>query len=291
MSYYYNNNFTSPEPIYALVREELKSYFQTGAVDDLLFPTYVDKCLSKLGRSTYKIEPAILYIDDFKAELPPDFIAIREAWGCTPIYSATIRDPGAVYQQVTVNIDEFPARSCNIDCTGVPEVITVTYKTQGSQTYTYRKSYLLKPGNVAKDPECRLACANYGSSSIDSFDVRGNKFFTNFRCGNVYILYYSQETDENDNQLIPDLPKVKQYIEDYLKYKVFEQLSNIVTDETFNQIQQKLGSYEQKANESFIIAQTELKKETPYDKQRAAIRTRNRFNRFKISNGGTTRQY
>ena len=65
MAYYYKYNFISPEPIYATVKEELKSYFDTGAVDDLLFPTYLDKCLKKLGRATYVISEQVLFIEDF----------------------------------------------------------------------------------------------------------------------------------------------------------------------------------------------------------------------------------
>jgi len=53
MSYYYKYNFVSPEPIYSIVKEELKSYFDTGAVDDLMFPTYLflttSLLLEKLG--------------------------------------------------------------------------------------------------------------------------------------------------------------------------------------------------------------------------------------------------
>jgi hypothetical protein len=55
MSYYYKYNFVSPEPVYSTVKEELKSYFDTGAIDDLLFPTYLDKALKKLGRTTFVI--------------------------------------------------------------------------------------------------------------------------------------------------------------------------------------------------------------------------------------------
>jgi hypothetical protein len=51
--------------LYATVKEELKSYFDTGAVDDLLFPTYVNKCLSKLGKTSYKITETPLYIEKF----------------------------------------------------------------------------------------------------------------------------------------------------------------------------------------------------------------------------------
>ena len=85
MSYYYKYNFTSPEIVYSTVKEELKSYFDTGAIDDLMFPTYLDKCLRKLGRATYVISEEVLHIEDFQARLPDNFFAVREAWLCTTV--------------------------------------------------------------------------------------------------------------------------------------------------------------------------------------------------------------
>ena len=84
MSYYYKYTFTSPESIYSLVKEEFKSYFDTGAVDDLLFPTYLDKCLKKLGRSSYIISEDVIEIDngEYKiigySDLETKFIDDRE---------------------------------------------------------------------------------------------------------------------------------------------------------------------------------------------------------------------
>ena len=69
MSYYYKYTFTSPESIYSLVKEEFKSYFDTGAVDDLLFPTYLDKCLKKLGRSSYIISEDVIEVEKLVKEL------------------------------------------------------------------------------------------------------------------------------------------------------------------------------------------------------------------------------
>ena len=66
MSYYYRYNFVSPEPIFAIVKEELKSYFDSGAIDSLLFPTWLSKCLDKLGKSSLYIVPTILHIDCFE---------------------------------------------------------------------------------------------------------------------------------------------------------------------------------------------------------------------------------
>ena len=99
MSYYYKYNFVSPEPVYSTVKEELKSYFDTGAVDDLLFPTYLDKCLKKLGRTTYVIAEQALYIEDFQARLPDNFVAVREAWMCTEIPQYPYQTANSLYTQ------------------------------------------------------------------------------------------------------------------------------------------------------------------------------------------------
>src|SRR5680860_784781 len=99
MSTYYKYNFVSPEPIYALVTEELKSYMDTGAIDNLLFPTYVDKCLKKLGKSSYTITQEVLFIEDFEARLPDNFHAVREAWMCTSISAGSYQSASSFYSQ------------------------------------------------------------------------------------------------------------------------------------------------------------------------------------------------
>lgn len=287
MSYYKNYNFTSVNPIFALVKEELKSYFSTGVVDDILFPTYVEKCLSKLGRSTYKIDGTVLKVENYFAQLPSDFLAVREAWSCSPIYtSAMIKSPGSVYEQVVVKVGQSPEPTICDTCSGMPDVITAVYKTNDNvNTYSYKKSFLLKPGNISKHPGCQYDCMNYNSSAPDSFDVKNDKFFTNFSDGDVYLLYYKEERDENDNQMIPDDFRIKEYIEAFLKQKMFEQLSNTVVDETYNQVMQKVQFYQQKADEAFVLAATEDKKWDIYDKQRNWIRTKNANNRYKLPNG------
>ena len=55
MSYRHNYNFISPEPIFAIIKEELKAYYDTGSIDDIMFNTYLNKCLNKLGLATYTI--------------------------------------------------------------------------------------------------------------------------------------------------------------------------------------------------------------------------------------------
>ena len=297
MSYYYKYNFISPEIIYSTVKEELKSYFDTGAVDDLMFPTYTDKCLRKLGRTTYVISEEIMYIEDFQTRLPDNFFAVREAWLCTEVDGYPYRSANSFYSQASSQdtIQVSPVISNGVPCTNpqcttgcpscMPDIIQAVYKTNNEMNVSYKKQYLLKPGNISVKANCSLDCANFGSSSADSFDIRDNKFVTNFRKGTVYLLFYSTEYDNNGNQLIPDNYRIREYIEAFIKYKVFETLSNQINDETFQQIQTKMAYYKQLSDEAFIMADIEIKKQDVYAKQRRIKNDLNRFNMYELPSG------
>ena len=302
MSYYYKYNFVSPEPQYATVKEELKSYFDTGAIDDLMFPTYLNKCLDKLGRSSYAIVDAILHIEDFQARLPDNFYAVREAWLCTAINGFPYQSPNSFYSQgaseskIKVSPVISGGTPCtNVECTNdncdgaecMPELIQAVYKTNNELSITYKREYLLTPGNISVKSHCTLDCANFGASGPDSFDIRDNKFTVNFRCGKVHLIFYATDYDNTGNQLIPDNFRIKEYIEAYLKYKMFETLTNQVNDETFNQLQQKLQIAQQKSDEAYIIAKTEIQKQTVYEKNRAIKRLKNSFNKYELPTGNT----
>lgn len=313
MSYYYKFNFVSPDPIYATVKEELKSYFDTGAVDDLLFPTYLDKCLRKLGRATYVIAETALYVDNFEARLPDNFYAVREAWMCTAVNGFPYQTANSFYSQAatqtTIQVSPIttdcaiPSPCCgNVGCDGscMPEFMQTVYKTNNEVAMSYQKMYLLKPGNISARQQCDV---NYtenwemygqgvaplnnftpGSSTYDSFDIRDNKFVTNFRNGIVHLIFYAQDYDSLGNQLIPDNYRIREYLEHFIKYKVFEMLVNQTNDETFNQLQQKLVYYKQLADEAFVMADIEIKKQDSWTKQRRIRQQLNKFNMYELPN-------
>ena len=283
MSVYYKYDFCSPIPIYALIEEELKAYFDTGAVDSSLFPLWTEKCLRKLGKSSYPINQAMLLICDYQARIPDDFYAMREAWACED-YEASYQEANSMYTQVketSIRLDDpdLYCDKCN-ECQ-VPDLIEAIYKTTKTVAFTWRRTHLLTPGNMYPACPHDLYCANYNSFGPETYDIRDNKFVTNFREGKVYIQYYSNQFD-GDNQLIPDVYKVKEFIENYIKQKIFEQLFNQSTDETFKQLEMKLAMYTRAADEAYIMADTENKKEDVYRKQRAIRRVRNRNRKYDI---------
>lgn len=303
MSYYYQYKFVSPDAIWANVKEELKSYFDTGAVDDLMFPVWTEKCLRKLGRSSYKIRHAVLNICHYEAKLMPDFYAVREAWMTSSVMPITYQKPGSYYNEITTQLNPDYNQSSgfvqdnlpdpNDQCN--PEMVSLVYKTTTQTTQSIRLTYLLKPGNIScrrehcgmgaydgYDNKLDVECLNYNSSAYDSFDIRDNKFVTNFKEGDVYLVYYAEERNEEGYQLIPDNYRIQEFIEAFLKQKIFEQLYNQVVDETFNQIEKKLQMYTKNADEAFIMAFIEVKKEDPYKKFRAIHRDRTRYNDYKL---------
>ena len=278
------------------MKEEFKSYFDTGAVDDLLFPTYLDKCLRKLGRSSYVISEQLLYIEDFEARLPDNFFAVREAWLCTSIPGYPYQTANSFYSQAAsqTTIQVSPVISggapcTNLECTTgcpscMPELIQAVYKTNQQVAVEYHRQYLLKPGNISVQAHCTLDCANFGSSAADSFDIRDNKFVTNFRNGVVHLIFYSTAYDGIGNQLIPDNYRVREFVEAFIKYKMIETLTNQTNDETYNQLERKMMNYKQMADEAFIMADIEVKKQDSWAKQRRIIQDLNRFNRYELPN-------
>jgi hypothetical protein len=177
----------------------------------------------------------------------------------------------------------------------MPEIIQAVYKTNNEVALSYQKQYLLKPGNISVNKNCDVSYTNIwnqvtssnsftpGASTYDSFDIRDNKFVTNFRNAIVHLVFYAEDYDNLGNQLVPDNFRITEYIEAFVKYKVFETLVNQTTDETFNQLQQKMVYYKTLADEAYIMADIEIKKQDVWTKQRRIKSSLNRFNKYELS--------
>lgn len=284
MSIFYKYDFVSSQPLLALISEELKSYLDSNAIDTLMWPIYLSRSLERLGRGSYKIVPAIITISDFEARLPDDFYKVREAWSCSDC-SQSYQHPSAVYEQfqscsTRLDTPDMYCERCR-ECQS-PDVINVIYKTTNTVAYSFQQSQLLRPGNINARNHCGDYCLNANASGPDTFDIRDNKFVVNFREGTVYLLYYSKEVDCDGYEYIPDNLRIQEYIEAYIKAKMFEQLSNQVTDETYNQIQAKADKYKQMSDEAFQIARVETRLETANDKHRKVLKTLHRNDRYNI---------
>ncbi len=57
-----------------------------------------------------------------------------------------------------------------------------------------------------------------------------------------------------------------------------------MNDETYNQLERKMVNYKQMADEAFIMADIEVKKQDPWTKQRRIKNDLNRFNMYELPN-------
>lgn len=263
MSYVYKYNFISPDRIFAEVKEELRSYFDTGIIDDLLFPRWTEYIVKKLGKAAYPTKQIILKVEDFMATLPENLYRVREVHVCHRINEIEIPDANSTYVQKSYltgeNLTYEMCRGC------VPDCVTIVEKTKGTTLFTFKLSYILTPGNIETASLCESKCdRGQGSNSLHSYDIHGNKIVVRFREGTLYLTYYEETYDNNYNQMVPDFPEFEHYLRSYLKYKCFEIIYNTITDETYKQIEGKLLFYKQQQEEAFIIVKCELMKKTPY---------------------------
>jgi hypothetical protein len=135
---------------------------------------------------------------------------------------------------VTQCVPESPC-CANVGCDGscMPEFMQTVYKTTNSIPRAYRRQFLLKPGTIVANEQCKFdytgnlelfgqgALVNTGSftpysSDLTSFDIRDNYFTTNLRDGIVHLVLLT-DYDVDGNQLVPDNFRIKEYIEAFLK--------------------------------------------------------------------------
>ena len=64
----YKYNYVSAEPVWAQVKEELQSYFESNAINDSMFPKYTEDLIRKLGYSALVVKEEIGILEQDEIE-------------------------------------------------------------------------------------------------------------------------------------------------------------------------------------------------------------------------------
>lgn len=285
-SIYYKQKFVSPIPVWAEIKEQMSSYFLSGALDDVMFPKWTEHCLRRFRKSSLKIESILLELNDYTACLPDDFDSMREVWLTTVVHSSTVQNPSACYYQNDCRIYEPGIKKCE-DCfddgttTNNTNYMVVNKVTDGYY-FSFERTFLLLPGNLHAQKKCGEMPSYNVSDTEHTFDIINNKIVTNFNSGLLHITYYSNAITEDGEQLIPDDFWVQDYIRKFITMKLVEKLINMATDESINILERKLQKAEKDQAEAFILAETNLKKETINDKVRKIVKSHNVNNKYNL---------
>lgn len=301
----------SPAQIYARVKEEMRSYFNTGAIDDLLFPIWTKDCIDKFEYTFLPLQEAVLDMYNYRCKLPCDFKAVREVWVTFTYDKGPITSPHVFYYQTDCRITPAApqANSCDTCVPGyqcvpasqtptqvalpslcnVPPEYVVTHKVMDQMMFRFHVTGMLKPGNFKTIGRCAEDSPNLDTYAIDTFDIVGDSIVTSFAQGTIYLAYFAEHAmvpeDEGPDAgyyMIPDNEPFKKYLYYYLRMMVYRQLFDQSTDESFNQISAKYQLAQSEADNAYINARNYAVNGDIYDVQKAIIRSYNRNNRFKI---------
>lgn len=279
----YNNiNYISPEVLIAEVKEELKSYFESGGVTDIMLPTYVDQCLRKLKSLVLKPDQAILFIRNYKGELPSDFHKLDYAisYGQRADKRTNI---GTLPSTVGYWSKSIECTNCQEDCDPKYEIFEkITCQPHHSVQFVYNSPKWIRVYYGSRDM-CTKSCPNLRMKVDDILTIHEHGTLSStFEEGDVYIRYFSRPVDENGFPLVPEILEVEEYIKSHTKFKIFEQLWNSVVDETFNQIKEKVQYYKQDSLSKLTSALNTLRQRTDQQVNDSIARQRSRFIKYNI---------
>lgn len=274
---YLHTNFISSEPIITEVKQELKTYFEAGAVSEILIPTFIDQALRKLRVLVYKPEEAVVSFTNFKSELPYDFALLDYAL----VYNSEVLWSPGVNSMTGYWYKGIDCSSCN-NCGEKDEIYeTISVPGPGFKIVMKEPKWIrVYHGSKAL---CTENCENLKAQSEDIIQIHNNKHLSsNFESGCVYIRYYARPMDDDGIPMIPEIYEVEEYIKAYLKFKIFELLWHSVVDESQRQVEAKFNYYR---NDQLAKLQAALGYILTPTKQQMAdnvVKMKNRFNKFHI---------
>lgn len=228
-----NLQFKGTDALFGRIRKRLSSYDAVGLVDEGDFYWYIKEIIEKLGVAVYEEAQVAILIKDFKGPMPDNFSYLYAAYKCTP----TILDSGSkqtVFPQhgFVFYIDEThePYRKC-ANCAAAKidfiegEKITVRTFLEGQPAILrFSNPMLLQlSGNVKGI--CDSKCANLFCKSPHEITIDKKTIYTNFDNDSVLMKYYGMAIDrETRLPLIPDSTWIEKCLEDYIIYRIMEDL-------------------------------------------------------------------
>lgn len=275
-------DWISADSIIAQLKEELRSYFETGVIDDGMFPMYVDHCLKKVGMTMLETIDEIIPLRNKKAILPEGIVFLNDVLYAGDEQNIKGNIPGGtnMYNQTTTEVVLQTDGTLNVP--GNPEVgstVQVVERTTNRLLNTYDIVTRLRPATLQAKNMCEDSRFKKFYDYPYYYDVNGRILSTNHADGELLIRYKRYRLDDEGYPMIPDHVVMQDLVQFYLRYKIFEQLWNSVTDETYNQMQNKMQYYEQKYNESLIMARTEFVAPSFQQQKESILLRRHKFRR------------
>ena len=203
----------------ASVESDLRNFADNGMIDRGDVIKIVRKVNADIGLKINKENSVILDIENYKAELPVDFMYLQLAVLCTQEYHHT---GTPVLGTHTIEHNE-PVKHYNNQMPCVNECGGCYWVTQQfkDKVIKYDRLVPLYLTREAKNLSSEN-CLNLFWKSAYELDIQNGEIITNFRTGKIYISYLSDMVDEDGNVILLDHPLTTEYYEYAVKKHLLE---------------------------------------------------------------------
>lgn len=245
------------------IKTDFKSYYNSGLLDDISMERWGLQALKMFGVNIMTLQDDFVKIDGGQGDLPDNFFSLYAAYEVEPvsyeIKTRPVLQNVRQWKETSERVKEFD--SCEPCCTTEYEKIITErfYNEDKEYVFNYTPKGLLSLGRHVKNNSYDTACRNkYVRGNPREISIRNLKMFTNYPKGNVYMVYYGLEYDEDGDIIITDTPRgaLVRYVEDYIKYKVVEKIA-LNQDDT--NLVNLLSLLKTNMTESYNLAQTDAK--------------------------------
>lgn len=218
------------DELMASVESDFAVYSRNALINRGNYIKVVRKVNHDLGLKIFKEKEAVLNIENYKADLPVDFLYLQMALGCgeikmfgTPSIYGTHTQEREVPATCTT-----PDKAClNSNCDGSAYWVTQTYKDK-----VITQHHLFPIRITPKSSKfCSEDCVNNRWTAGNEIHIENSEVTASFREGQIYISYLADMSDEDGNLLVLDHPKVTPYYEYAVKKSIIENLLMDGTDD------------------------------------------------------------
>ncbi len=287
-----NNNlqFKSASHLMSSIKMDMESYDSMGLINNQKLYKHIKYLLERLGLSMYKEYDCITQIDNYTGKLPTNFSKLHAAFKVSSNVTNSSTEFSVPLGKFTYYIQETCSsidQPCNMQA---PPVITkqskIEYKTvvKGTpQTHSFNNATLMTLAPNTASYLFEDKCINIGNGSDYEFslDLDVNKVYTNFKSDHIFLQYYGLPIDQDTG--LPQIPSESVYykaFEDYLKFKIFEDLW---INSDMPDIERKYQKAEINYNESMREALHLVKLPSFQSSVDVIKNNRNRFSVYQIS--------
>ena len=215
----------------AEIKRSFRQYDSANLINDMDVYEWVIQGLNALNiLPTIRIE-TILNIKNNKAKLPDGFKSIYYAIKCEPhSYRIDVENKDIEQDFYFYKVRELKKQEWNsCDACDTIEtdtcVVERTFLHTGEKVDFYYKNLQpikLKITPYIKRTQCDKECVNFKmNSSTYEISINNNTVYTNFKDGNIFMVYNGYEEDEEGYILIPDTLEgnLSKYLKAYVKKK------------------------------------------------------------------------